>query len=39
LEIEKKQLGEDHIDYAITLNNLCITLEELGDFEKAKDGY
>jgi tetratricopeptide (TPR) repeat protein len=39
LEIEKKNLGDDHINYATTLNNLCITLEKLGDFEKAKACY
>jgi hypothetical protein len=27
LEIKKKHYGEDHIDYAITLQNLCITLK------------
>jgi hypothetical protein len=39
LEIQKKHLGEDHIDYAVTLNNLCIILDKLGDFEKAIEGY
>jgi tetratricopeptide (TPR) repeat protein len=39
LEIQKKNLGDDHIKYATTLNNLCITLEKLGDFEKAKACY
>jgi tetratricopeptide (TPR) repeat protein len=39
LKIEKKLLGENHIDYAVTLNNLCITLENLKDFENANVCY
>jgi hypothetical protein len=26
LEIIKKHYGEDHVEYAVTLQNLCITL-------------
>jgi hypothetical protein len=36
LEIEKKHYGEDHVDYAITLNNLALILSDLGDYEAAK---
>jgi hypothetical protein len=36
LEIKKKHYGEDHIEYAITLNNLANRLSELGDYETGK---
>jgi tetratricopeptide (TPR) repeat protein len=39
LEIRKKLTGEYDINYANTLNNLGLTLENLGEFEKAKEGY
>jgi tetratricopeptide (TPR) repeat protein len=39
LEIEKKNYGEEHVQYASTLGNLSGTLEKLGDYEGAKEGY
>jgi hypothetical protein len=39
LEIIKKILGEEHVDYASTLGNLSVTLEKLGDYFGAKEGY
>jgi hypothetical protein len=38
LEIKKKHYGDDHVDYASTLQNLCNTLNALGEYEKAKEG-
>jgi hypothetical protein len=32
LEIEMKNFGEEHVQYASTLNNLSVTLEKLGDY-------
>jgi hypothetical protein len=32
LEIEKKNFGEEHVEYASTLGNLSGTLEKLGDY-------
>jgi tetratricopeptide (TPR) repeat protein len=39
LEINRKAFGEDHTEYATTLENLSIVLEKLGDYEGAKQGY
>jgi hypothetical protein len=39
LEIIKKHCGEDHVEYAFTLEGLCNTLECLVEYEKAKEGY
>jgi tetratricopeptide (TPR) repeat protein len=39
LEINRKAFGEDHTEYARTLQNLSIVLEKLGDYEGAKQGY
>jgi tetratricopeptide (TPR) repeat protein len=39
LEIKKHIYGEDHITYAITLNNLSISLRYLKDYEGAKLGF
>jgi hypothetical protein len=39
LEIIKEHYGENHVKYAFTLQNLCSTLENLGEYEKAKEGY
>jgi hypothetical protein len=36
LEIKKKIFGENHFEYAKTLQNLSLRLSELGDFEGAK---
>jgi hypothetical protein len=36
LEINKKHYGEDHVEYAKTLENLSNRLSELGDYEGAK---
>jgi hypothetical protein len=36
LEINKKSYGEDHVQYAQTLENLSIALSKLGDYEGAK---
>jgi hypothetical protein len=36
LEINKRNYGEDHVEYAITLENLSIVLKNLGDYEEAK---
>jgi hypothetical protein len=32
LEIKKKILGEEHVEYASSLDNLSGTLYELGDY-------
>jgi tetratricopeptide (TPR) repeat protein len=39
LEIKKKHYGEYHVEYAITLQNLCNTLNNLRKYENAKEGY
>jgi tetratricopeptide (TPR) repeat protein len=39
LEIKKKHYREDHIEYARTQENLCITLRSLGEYEKSKVCY
>jgi hypothetical protein len=36
LEINKKSYGEDHVQYAQTLENLSIVLRDLGDYEGAR---
>jgi hypothetical protein len=36
LEIKKRSFGEDHVQYAKTLENLSNVLCELGDYEGAK---
>jgi hypothetical protein len=36
LEIKKKHYGEDHVEYAKTLNNLANRLSDLGDYKTAK---
>jgi hypothetical protein len=36
LEINKRSYGEDHVEYARTLDNLSIVLKDLGDYEEAK---
>ena len=38
LEINRKALGEDHTEYAMTLENLSTVLADLGDYEGAKQG-
>jgi hypothetical protein len=35
----KKHLGEDNVELELTLQNLCVTLVSLGEYEKAKEGY
>jgi tetratricopeptide (TPR) repeat protein len=39
LEIIKKHLGEDHMEYAIILQNLCGALHSLGEYEEARKGF
>jgi hypothetical protein len=39
LEIKKKHYGEDHIEVAKTLEKLCASLEKIGEYKKAKEGY
>jgi hypothetical protein len=39
LEIQKNNYGEDHVNYAKSLNKFCISLEKLGELEKAKEGF
>ena len=39
LEIKKKAFGEEHVQYAITLDNLSSAMHDLGDYEGAKEGY
>jgi tetratricopeptide (TPR) repeat protein len=36
IEIKKRSFGEDHVEYARTLENLSSVLLNLGDFEEAK---
>jgi hypothetical protein len=36
LEINKRSFGDDHVQYAMTLENLSIVLSDLGDYEGAK---
>jgi tetratricopeptide (TPR) repeat protein len=39
LEINKRSFGEDHVNYATTLENLSTVLRVMGDYEGAKLGY
>ena len=39
LKIDKNYYGEDHIEYAKTLQNLSNTQYKLGNYQKAIDGY
>jgi CHAT domain-containing protein/tetratricopeptide (TPR) repeat protein len=39
LEIRKKALGEEHLDYASSLNNLGILYYEMGDYKAAEPYY
>jgi tetratricopeptide (TPR) repeat protein len=39
LEIKKNIYGEDHFEYLITLQILCKTFYNLGEYENAKEGY
>jgi tetratricopeptide (TPR) repeat protein len=39
LDIYNKHYGEYHADYARTLFNLCESLDNLKEYEKAKEGY
>jgi tetratricopeptide (TPR) repeat protein len=39
LEIKKRSFGENHVQYATTLENLSNALRNLGDYEGAKLGY
>jgi tetratricopeptide (TPR) repeat protein len=39
LEINKRSFGEDHVQYAKTLENLSNVLIHLGDYEGSKKGY
>ena len=36
LEIRKRVLGEDHPDYASSLNNLALLYRDMGQYEKAR---
>jgi tetratricopeptide (TPR) repeat protein len=36
LRIERKELGEEHIETAVTMNNLGVLLAHLGTYEEAK---
>jgi glutaredoxin-related protein len=36
LEIKKKHYGENHVDYAESLDNLSKFLKNIGEFEDAK---
>jgi hypothetical protein len=36
LEINKRSFGEDHVEYATSLENLSSVLKDLGDYEGAK---
>jgi hypothetical protein len=36
LEINKRSFGEDHVEYATTLNNISTVLRDMGDYEGAK---
>jgi tetratricopeptide (TPR) repeat protein len=38
LEINKRSFGEDHVQYARTLENLSTVLRDMGDYEGAKLG-
>jgi tetratricopeptide (TPR) repeat protein len=39
IEIKRKNFGEEHLEYANALNNLSATLEKLGEYKEAKEGY
>jgi tetratricopeptide (TPR) repeat protein len=39
LEIYKKALGEEHPDYAMSLNNLGVLYSEMGDYKSAEPYY
>jgi hypothetical protein len=36
IEIKKSYFGEDHVEYATTLENLSNVLRNLGDYEGSK---
>jgi hypothetical protein len=36
LEIKKRNFGEDHVDFARTLESFSTVLRNLGDYEGAK---
>jgi tetratricopeptide (TPR) repeat protein len=38
-ELKKEALGERHKDYAASINNLAVLLDNLGDFDAAKSLY
>ena len=38
-EIQKKALGEEHPDYAQTLNNLALLYQSMGDYARAEPLY
>ena len=35
VELRRKQLGEDHPDYATSLNNLAFLYDSMGEYAKA----
>ena len=39
VEIAKKTLGENHLDYAYSLNNLAVLYGNMGQYEKAEPVY
>jgi hypothetical protein len=39
VEIKKRNFGEDHIEYANSLENLSIVMLDLGDYKEAIAGY
>ena len=39
LEIRKKELGPNHVDVAMSYNNLGLVYNDTGDLEKAKEYY
>jgi tetratricopeptide (TPR) repeat protein len=39
LEINRKAFGEDHTEYARTLQNLSVALLDLGNYNQALEGF
>jgi tetratricopeptide (TPR) repeat protein len=39
LEIKEKQLGPNHVDVALTYNNIGLVYREKGDLDQAKDYF
>ena len=39
LEIQEKKLGSNHVDVAVSYNNIGVVYKKKGDLDQAKDYY